>query len=317
MATTIGIFLMMDNTKTDKTYLSQFMAHQQKHNKRHATKEEMEFRYAIYAMNMKKIEEHNAQDKSFTMAENKFTDLTFEEFKNKYLSSQILHNKRTFVNEGVIEKGHKDWLKEGKVTKVKDQSACGSCWAFSTTGSLESAYAIFKNKKIEASEQELVDCSGDYGNYGCNGGLMTNAFDYIKEHKISTEKDYTYTAYHGTCKADKYKTKYTVKGYSIIKPVDVTGLVKGLDKQPVSVAIEVQDDFMHYHSGIYTNDDCGSGLNHGVLAVAYYTDVKTPYFVVKNSWGADWGDKGYIKMAVGKGSGTCGIANNWDAIPTL
>lgn len=317
MATTIGIYFMMNDTKTEKTYLRQFIEHGKRYNKQHSTKEEMEYRYAVYTRNMKMIEEHNAKNKSFKMAENKFSDLTFDEFKSKYLSSQILHNKRKFFNEGELEKGHKDWKKERKVTRVKDQAACGSCWAFSVTGSLESAYAIFKKKNIEASEQELVDCSGDYGNYGCNGGLMTSGFEYIKDHKISTEKDYPYKAFQNSCKAKKFKSKYQVKGYSLLKPTDVTGLVKGLKKQPVSVAIEVQSDFMHYHSGVYHNEYCGDGLNHGVLAVAYYTDVEDPYFLVKNSWGEDWGDNGYIKMAVGKGSGTCGIANNWDVIPQV
>ena len=317
MATTLGVYFMLNDTATEKVYFRQFISHNQKYNKRHATKEDMEYRYAVYVKNMKKIEEHNAQKKSFTMAENKFSDLTFEEFKSKYLSAHILHNNMKYYNEGEMDKGHKDWKEEGKVSAVKNQASCGSCWAFSTTGALESAYAIFKNKNIQASEQELVDCSGSYGNYGCNGGLMSTSFEYIKDHKISTEEDYTYTARDGQCKADKYKKKFTIKDHSKINPIDVTGLVKSLKKQPVSVAIEVQDDFFQYESGVYTNSHCGSSLNHAVLAVAYYTDVETPYFLVKNSWGEDWGEKGYVKMAVAKGSGTCGIANDWDAIPTV
>jgi len=317
MVTTFAIYMTVGDSKIEKSYLRQFMDHNRKYNKLHSTKEELDYRYAVFARNMKIIEEHNAKNASFTMAENQFSDLTFEEFKNKYLSAQVLPNNIKTFNEGEEKKGHKDWRQEGKVSRVKNQASCGSCWAFSATGALEAAYAIFKDQTIEASEQELVDCSRSYGNYGCNGGLMSLAFEYIKDHQISTEKDYGYKGYDSSCKADKFKNKYTVAGYSTISPVDVTGLIKALNKQPVSVAIEVQSDFMHYHTGVYTNNHCGSALNHGVLAVAYYTDVDAPYFLVKNSWGEDWGDKGYIKMAVEKGSGTCGIANNWDAIPQL
>lgn len=316
IATTVGFYLATSETPTDKTYLARFLAHKQRFGKTFANKEEMEYRYAVFALNMKKIEAHNKTNSSFTMAENKFSTLTFEEFKAKYLSKEVLHNKVKTVN-GPIPKGHKDWVKEKKVSRVKDQADCGSCWAFSTTGSLESAYAIFKKKNIEASEQELVDCSGNNGNYGCNGGLMSNAYDYIIANKLSTEKDYVYTAEDGSCQAKKFKTKFTAKSYTTIDPIDVSGLVASIANQPVSVAIEVQDDFMHYHDGIYTNDDCGDALNHGVLAAGYYTDVKQSYFVVKNSWGSDWGADGYIKMAVGKGSGTCGIANGWDVVPTI
>ena len=316
MATTLGLYFMSNDTKTEETYFRQFIKHNQKYNKRHSNQDDINFRYAIYAMKMKMIEAHNASGKSFTMAENKFTDLTFEEFKSKYLSKQILHNQTTSVNKGVMESDHKDWVLDGMVSRVKDQADCGSCWAFSATGSLESAYAI-KGEKIEVSEQELVDCSGKYGNNGCDGGLMSNAFKYIMHNQISTEKDYVYTAEDGKCKAKKYKTKYSLKGFASIDPVDVTGLVAGIKIQPVSVAIEVQEDFMNYSSGIYTNDECGDSLNHGVLAAGYYNDVEVPYFVVKNSWGGDWGDKGYIKMAIAEGSGTCGIANSWDAIPQL
>ena len=318
-ATFIGIYFMIDNTKSDKTYYKQFLQHKHKFAKSYNNKEDLEFRYAVYANNMKQIQDHNAKKSSFTMAENMFTDLTFEEFKSKYLSTEILHNEMTSINQGVMDTDSKDWNAEGKVSKVKNQGQCGSCWAFSTTGSLESAYAIFKNQSIEASEQELVDCSKAQGNQGCNGGLMSSAFDYIIKKQISKESDYIYTARDGTCKANQYKDKYTVKSYNVIKPVDVTGLVSAIKVQPVSVAIEVQSDFMHYHDGIYTNKNCGKSLNHGVLAVGYNNNTTNdlPYFLVKNSWSEQWGNKGYIKMAIATGSGTCGIANKWDVIPHL
>jgi len=320
IATTAAIFLATSaSVPTNKVTFDRFLQHKNKYNKMYTTKQEMAYRYAVFAENMAKVEEHNRTNSSFRMGENKFSDLKFEEFSAKYLSKEVLHNTLKTENEGVMEKSHKDWVQEGKVSKVKDQQQCGSCWAFSTTGSLEAAYAIFKNQSIDASEQELVDCSWDDGNQGCNGGLMSQGFDYIMDNDISAEADYQYAGVDGDCDVPEGKTKYSVAKYSTLHPCDVTGLVAALDKQPVSVALEVQSDFQSYESGIYVpkHKNCGQGLNHGVLAAGYYTDVDVPYFVVKNSWGEDWGMDGYIHMAIGTGSGTCGIANAWDVVPSL
>lgn len=320
IATTAAIFLAASApSASNKVSFERFLLHKSKYGKTYATKREMEYRYAIFAETMARVEAHNATSSSYEQGENKFSDLTFEEFRAKYLSKEVLQNTLVTENQGSIGKSHKDWVAEGKVSQIKDQGQCGSCWAFSTTGALESAYAIFKNQSVVVSEQELVDCSWEEGNHGCNGGLMASAFDYIIENKLSAEEDYSYTADDGDCDVPEGKTKYSVKSYSAIRPADVSGLASALDKQPVSVAIEVQRDFQSYKSGVYVpeNPGCGSGLNHGVVAVGYYNDVEKPYFLVKNSWGEVWGDKGYIKMAIGKGSGTCGIANPNDVYPAL
>ena len=320
IATTAAIFLATSApSRATKVSFDRFLHHKNRYNKMYATKQEMQYRYAIFAETMAEVEAHNATTSSYKQGENKFSDLTFEEFKAKYLSKEVMHNTLVEEQEGSIDKKHKDWVAEGKVTQVKDQGQCGSCWAFSTIGSLESAYAIFKNQSILASEQELVDCSWDQGNNGCNGGLMDAAFKYIIENQVSGEEEYPYTARNEKCDVPKGKDKFAVAGYSYLKSSDVVGLAAALDNQPVSVAIEVQSDFQRYESGVYVPHlkNCGKGLNHGVLAAGYYNDVEKPYFLVKNSWGEDWGDKGYIKMAIGTGRGTCGIANDWDVYPSL
>ena len=316
MAATAGLYMLLNAPADKKDYLKGFMEHKRKYNKLHATKEDLEYRFSVYVDNMKFIEEQNAQGKSFTLGENHFSDLTFEEFSQKYLSKPIPHSFKMH-HFGTMEEGEVDWVKKGKVTRVKNQQACGSCWAFSAIGSLESAYAIFKDKNIELSEQELVDCSFEYGNNGCHGGLMNHAFDYVDDNKVATEDDYGYKGREGTCKADQYTEKYGLNSYNAIDPVDVTGLAKVLSNQPVSVAIEVQRDFMHYTGGIYSNSSCGYSLNHGVLAVGYKNTADEKYFKVKNSWGAAWGEQGYIRVAIGSGSGTCGIANEADVYPVL
>ena len=317
MATTAGLYLLLNTPTSKKTHLRSFMDHKRKYNKVHTTKDDLEYRFSIYADNMQYIEEHNSKGKSFTLGENQFTDMTFEEFSQKYLTQPIA-NTLKFAHYGEVPQGEVDWEKQGKVTRVKNQAACGSCWAFSAIGSLEAAYSIYQDKSIELSEQELVDCSSEYGNNGCNGGIMSNAFEYIIERQISTENDYVYTAHDDSCKADQYTEKYTVESYNVIEPVNVEGLAGALDKQPVSVAIEVRKDFMHYSEGIYTSDSsCGMALNHGVLAVGYKNVDGENYFKVKNSWGTAWGEEGYIRMAIGEGSGTCGIANEAAVYPLL
>jgi len=321
-STALALYMFQGSASvTQKEHLDSFLQFNKRFGKIHGSQSELEYRYSIYLDNKKFIEEKNAQNLSFTLGENNFADLTFEEFASKYLSHTIIRNKvfRGKNMKRVFLDGGKDWRKEGKVAPVKNQGACGSCWAFSAIGSLESAYAI-KNGEIQTfSEMELVDCSGEYGNNGCNGGLMSNAFDYIKDNQIGLSADYPYRPVQGHCHADKSKTRISITDYSPISPVDVDGLVSAINNQPVSVAIEVRRDFQLYKGGIYTSDDsCGESLNHGVLAVGYSAAGNgDDFFVVKNSWGESWGEQGFVRMAIGSGSGTCGIANEADVYPTL
>ena len=317
-ATIASMYLLLGSSPNTKRYGRNFMAHKAKFNKHHVSKEDLTFRLSVYASNMEMINKHNASDSSFKMGEGPFTDMTFEEFKAKYLMTKEIPNELDLTTEP-LQRGRNDWKARGMVSEVKNQEACGSCWAFSTTGSLESAYLIQGKEFKTLSEQELVDCSRDYGNYGCNGGIMSAAFDYIIDNWIATEKDYPYTARDGTCHPNQQKERFEARSYKTLRNANVNGLMDMLDKQPVSVAIEVQQDFMHYSSGVYQslNKRCGSRLNHGVLAAGYDMTASKPYFLVKNSWGELWGEEGFIKMAIGKGSGTCGIANPAAVAPSI
>jgi hypothetical protein len=207
--------------------------------------------------------------------------------------------------------GSVDWRTKGAVTPVKNQGQCGSCWAFSTTGSVEGAVAIKTGKLTSVSEQQLVDCSGAEGNQGCNGGLMDYAFEYIiKNGGLDTESDYAYTARDGSCNAAKAATKASsISSYKDVAHNSEAQLIAAVTQQPVSVAIEAdQSGFQLYKSGVFSGP-CGTQLDHGVLAVGYNTDsTGKNYWIVKNSWGASWGLQGYILMAQGKGAaGICGI----------
>jgi len=293
--------------------------------------EEFVKRMDIFGDNIEKIIAHNNHHKhSWTMSMNEFGHLTGEEFKAKYTG---LNKKRPVLYgdverdvhtaEGVLKSDLSDsvdWTSKGAVTAVKNQGQCGSCWAFSTTGSLEGAYYLKNGDLKSFSEQQLVSC--DTIDSGCNGGLMDNAFGWIESNGgICSEDDYPYTSSGGTAASCK-NTCTAVSGSTPTKYTDVskseTALMSAVEKQPVSIAIEAdQSAFQFYNSGVMTGT-CGTNLDHGVLVVGYGTDDGTDYWKVKNSWGATWGMDGYILLERGKSQsgGQCGLLNS-ASYPTL
>jgi cathepsin L len=293
-----------------------FHAWTQLHGKKYDHINEHNYRLSVYKSNLEYIESHNRQNHGFTLAMNKFGDLTNAEFRAMYLMPKF--NGSSVTRHGQLHVSSPqapasvDWRAKGVVTEVKNQGQCGSCWAFSTTGSVEGAWGIKKGKSISVSEQQLVDCSGSYGNYGCDGGLMDSAFQYIIAVKgLDTEDDYPYTAEDGTCEFDIKKVASTISSYKDVKSGSESDLVNSIAQQPVSVAIDAsQSSFQFYSGGVYFDKYCSSTqLDHGVLAVGYDTDTtkKSDYYIVKNSWGTDWGVAGYILMSRNKNN-NCGIA---------
>eukprot|EP01130_Rhizamoeba_saxonica_P000069 TRINITY_DN10093_c0_g1_i1.p1 TRINITY_DN10093_c0_g1~~TRINITY_DN10093_c0_g1_i1.p1 ORF type:complete len:323 (-),score=77.29 TRINITY_DN10093_c0_g1_i1:38-1006(-) len=291
-----------------------FGAYVSKHNKQYESEEEYSYRKHVYAANLELIEAHNRKNLGYTLGINQFADLTAQEFG--YMYNTLQQRPSTLKNEVELfdlpTAATVDWRTKGAVTPVKNQGQCGSCWAFSATGSMEGAYFLAGNSLTSLSEQNLVDCSTSEGNMGCNGGLMDYAFTYvIKNNGIDTESSYPYTATGpNSCKFQSSGVGATIKSYKDVQSGSESQLTSALSSVgPISVAIDAShSSFQFYSGGVYYEAACSSSqLDHGVLAVGYGTESGSDYYIVKNSWGSSWGMSGYILMARNR-SNNCGIA---------
>lgn len=280
---------------------------------------ERDYRNSVYDANVAKIIRHNGENHTWTMGINQFADLTEQEFGAQYLGGlnlrkRSLRRESGFSGNSSALPASVDWSQKGAVTPIKNQEQCGSCWAFSTTGSVEGAWFIAKGTLPSLSEQQLVDCSVPEGNQGCNGGLMDQAFQYIIDNKgITTETAYPYTATGpNTCESKGKPIAATLSGFKDVAANSETALMTAIVQQPVSVAVEADQSVFQFYSGGVMTSSCGTQLDHGVLAVGYGTDAANggDYYKVKNSWGDTWGEKGYIRLGRGakfNPSGQCGI----------
>lgn len=206
-----------------------------------------------------------------------------------------------------------DWRAHGAVTHVKDQDVCGSCWAFASTGALESHYFIKSGHLLSLSEQFLVDCTKQDGNNGCSGGWAENSYKYIRDHGIPTERSYPYHASDQFCTPRANNSGVTIGAIVKIPSGDEHSLQQAIATAgPVAVSIDASlFSFQNYQSGIYYDPQCTSySLDHSVTVVGYGTDEhQQDYYIVKNSWGTSWGENGYIRIARNH-MNHCGMATN-------
>jgi cathepsin L len=307
---------------TEKQYQREFSRFVKTYNKKYLT-DDFFNRYEIFKSNLDLIELHNSQaGQTSTMGVNQFADMTSAEFASKMNGYKPTRAGKVMPVESIADApAALDWRDKGAVTAVKDQGQCGSCWSFSTTGSVEGAWFIAKNNLTSLSEQQLMDCSQKEGNMSCEGGLMDDAFQFIIDNKgICAEADYPYKAVDEKCQTT-CTTVATISSFADVafdtkNPNDDTALMAAVQKGPVSIAIEAdQPIFQMYTGGVISGPSCGTQLDHGVLLVGYGTDSKLgDYWIVKNSWNAQWGEKGYVRLA--RGQNECGM-NSAASMPVV
>ncbi|XP_073309877.1 cysteine proteinase mucunain isoform X2 [Primulina huaijiensis] len=291
-----------------------------KHGKTYNGLGEKDKRFDIFKDNLKFINEHNAGNRTYEVGLNRFADLSNEEYrflylgtrtdaKRRFVKSRYGSNRYRFGNGETLPESV-DWRKKGAVAPIKNQGSCGSCWAFSTVAAVESINQIATGKLITLSEQELVDCDKKE-NLGCNGGLMDYAFQFIMSNGgMDTEDDYPYKGVESECDFTRKNAKIvSIDGYEDV-PQDEKSLRKAVAHQPVSVAIEASGRALQlYTTGVFTGE-CGTELDHGVVVVGYGTEKGVNYWIVRNSWGTNWGEDGYFRLersAINAPSGKCGI----------
>lgn len=285
-----------------------------KHKKSYESFEIFQERFVIYRDNMEYVEMMNSGQTNYTLGETTFADLTLDEFRALHPKSVFGAKKcSAYAFTGKSIPASLDWRETDKVTGVKDQGQCGSCWSFSSTGAMEGAWAISTGKLLSLSEQQLVDCSSGlkYGNHGCNGGTMDGSFQYAIDTGLCGEEAYPYTAKDGaSCMSCTVEVK--MSSCKDVPSNNQMALKEAVSIGPVSVAIEADSRvFQHYTGGVLTSSECGTSLDHGVLVVGYGEEAGLEYWLVKNSWGVSWGDEGYIKIQRSDSKndeGICGIA---------
>ncbi|CAH0545779.1 unnamed protein product [Brassicogethes aeneus] len=283
----------------------------QTHQKSYRSLIEERLRYQIFSDNLENIEKHNAKFEqgliTYKQGVNQFADWTEEEFiAFLKLNGPAQKAKSVEVFESIQDAPlTQDWRSSGAVTPIKDQGSCVSSWSFSATGALEGQNKMKIGRLVSLSEQNLIDCSGSYGNEGCNGGSMTSAFEYVQDHGIMAEARYKYEEVQKKCRYDESQVVVKSSGYVNIKENSETDLINAVGTVgPISVAVHATPNLQFYQSGLFNETLCPKDdLNLGLLAVGYGTDN----IVLKGSWGEYWGENGFARFV--RGDNLCGIAS--------
>ena len=290
-----------------------YQAFKRQFGKRTGNRADEEKRHTRFRQNKAAIDQHNeeyAQGKhSFRMGINQFADMSHDEFVRKFTGAKQPQN--VSVSHETDDDEHQrskrqvyspvDW--SSRMNPIKNQQTCGSCWAFSTAGTLEGVYAAKFNKIISLSEQNLVDCARDaYGSHGCEGGWPQSVFKYVQSYDINKGPYYPYiNRQNPTC---KQITTYNA-GLRVTSTLQATpsedGLKKLLQTGPLSIAMYVSDAFQRYAGGIYTDYSCyGKNVNHAMILVGWGVDATTgrKFWKIRNTWDTTWGEKGYMRLAM-------------------
>jgi len=294
------LFSLEPNTPSQSSNEVKYLAYLKQFNKPIPNDNELFYRTSIFAEFVKKMEAHNADpSQTYKMGINQFSDLTQKEFVTTYLGDLGESEPKTEfnkeVNAGFV--AAIDWREKNVVTGVKNQGQCGSCWAFGATAVHEAYQIQYKGqdvKTINLAEQQLNDCSGSYGNNGCNGGLAYNALRYIAENGQTTTSKYPYVARNQNCATKD--GSFRIPG--VEKSTGCDTLESWLQRSPIAVRVDASN-WSAYRSGIFSN--CVTNTNHAVFLVATNDSAWT----IKNSWGPSWGESGFIRLAKGNTCNVC------------
>ena len=257
--------------------------------------------------NYLKVETHNKRQEEITFETNlnEFSGLSHDEFMAKFLSKDLNQSaivdlpgdqlEPTMQNDYTQLPNRFDWRDYGMVTPVRHQGSCGTCWSFTNTGAVETLYANKYGQLVELSEQEINDClrTGSFKNWGCNGGWPHNGFYYAMNTGLVAERDSPYLQKDAYCPSNRNMKRYKIRGYSKISYGDEQEMKRVVATYgPIAVAIDASDwGFAYYSKGVYTSRTCKKNVhNHAVLVVGYGTENGLDYWLIKNSWGTNWGE---------------------------
>jgi len=268
--------------------------------------ENSEEQFQVFQRNLRAIEEVQANDDSATYSHmGPFAAISAEDFSVRMgYRATVGATPGPLLDVSNVAASY-DWRDHGAVNAVKDQGQCGSCWAFSTVANVEGVGQVETGKLLSLSEQQLVDCDSSDG--GCQGGLPSNAFQFMIDNGMGLENEpsYPYTAADGTCTKSTSQYKAFITAWHQIS-TDETQIAAAVQQYgPLSIGINA-NTFQSYSSGVANPLFCNpQALDHGVAIVGFGTDSGKDYWTIRNSWGASWGEAGYIRMI--RGSGKCGL----------
>ena len=331
--TLVSLHFNWEDTNYRKNALDlMFSKFLEKNNRQYINLKERLFRRQIFENNMERAARINHQYAlgkiKFYLGPTKFSDWTDEEFMNKYTTQMpdTRKQKENNIYENITVKDpiptEVDFRDKNVVGPIEDQGECGSCYSFTSVGATESAYALKYNGSRsfrQLSKQQMVDCGPQTSQYlrGCNGGILESAFTYLRDKGVAESSNYPYIGKVGKCKP--IKPFLTTRGYNMLRNVNKDGILTMLAKTPVAMAMQTLPYLRHYEGGIVDiKGPCGFFYNHAILAVGYDNETEFPYFILKNTFGDQWGDNGYMYYQIGIGSaGMCGIINDNASHPVI